>query len=258
MAEVHAVERADRDGPRAGSRSSAGARATFIVERCERLVGGDDPLRVRICHVEGPDVRAPQAHAVPAERLGDGPDVAARAETHRQPRNRRLVPHELELVDARPAHGHLHGDASAVELVRALTADLHRRRGGNLQVDLAAERLEALEELGFGRGIVLLDDLTLGVPGRSHPGQVDRSLVPLRNANEALRLLRERAEQDEQEAGRKRVECPGVAGPRARLLPDVADDREGRRACGLVEEDEPAGSRRAFTRHLATRRTRVG
>src|SRR5262245_12294094 len=203
-------------------------------------------------------MRPAEADAVAAERFRYRAHVAARAQPHRERRDRLLVLLELELVDRRPPCRHLDRHAAAMEPVRALAADLGRRGSGDLELDLAAERIELRVEVEELRRLVLVDDVALGIAGGCRPREVDRGLVALLEPHEPLRLLREAPEQHEQEPGRERVERPGVTSPRAGPLAELTHDRERRRAGGLVVEDEARGRRGASTRHYGLRRTLSG
>ena len=162
---------------------------------------------------------------------------------HPQVRDPAVVVDQFELVHGRAPNGHVHLHPTPHELVRALAADLDRRRGRDLQVDLAAERGDALLELLLRRWVVLLDDLALGIPGGRRGREVHSRLVLLRQPHELLRLLGESAEQDEQQARGEGVERAGVARPRAGSVAQVADDRERRGAGRLVDEHRPLGVR---------------
>src|SRR5919108_4083842 len=175
-----------------------------------------------------------------AKGLGDGTHVAAGAHLEAELRERPVVLEELELVHRRPAHGHVDRDTSAMELVGALSADLDRGGGGDLQIDLAAERFEAREELGLRRRLVLVERFALRVARRGDCREIDLRLVALAQADELPRLLREGAEQEEQEPGREGIERARVAGAGAGAVAEVADDRERRRPSRLVVEHEPA------------------
>src|SRR5690348_2162161 len=87
------------------------------------------------------------------------PGADASVERHRLARIR----DDVERVHRRPAYRHLHLDAPPCELVRALTADLHRGRGGDRQLDLTAEVLEPCAKLGLADRHRALDDLPLRI-----------------------------------------------------------------------------------------------
>src|SRR4029079_10193065 len=116
-------------------------------------------------------------------------------------------------------------------------SDLDCGRSRDFELDLAAERVEPGLEVEERRRIVLLDDFALRIPGGRRLREIDSGLVPFLEPDESLRLLREAAEQDEQEPGRERVERPRVPGPSAGLLAQLADDCERRGAGRLVVED---------------------
>jgi hypothetical protein len=125
-----------------------------------------------------------------------------------------------------------------MECVCALPADLHGRDSGNGQFDGASKAVESNLQVVLGGRLVVIDPLALDVAGRRLRGEVDLGLVPLRQADE-LRLQPGRgARQEKQEPGRERVECPRMPRPGPRLPPQCSDDRERRRAGGLVDEDD--------------------
>ena len=124
-----------------------------------------------------------------AQRLGDRAHVAAGADVDREPGDTAVVVEELERVHRRPTHRHLDLDASAVQLVRALAADLHRRGCRDAQVDLAAQRVDPRLELARGQRLVLVDDLAFGIAGRGGPREVDCRLVALGDARRSAAPL---------------------------------------------------------------------
>src|SRR4029077_8256765 len=101
---------------------------------------------------ERSDLRPAQGRAMPDQRDGKRPDIGPGAhvgvERHRLARIR----DDVERVHRRPAYRHLHLDAATRELVRTLTADLHRRRGWDRQLDLPPEALEACPQLVLAGG----------------------------------------------------------------------------------------------------------
>src|SRR5205085_3557327 len=126
-------------------------------------------------------------------------------------------------------------DAAPREAVRALTADLHRRRGGDRQLDLAAEARERPFELALRRHPVLRQQLALRVAGRRRPCQVDVGDVALVQTDEAWSQSSCRTGQLYQKASGERVEGPGVPGARAGPPPQLAYERERRASCRLVD-----------------------
>ena len=241
MAQVDAVERPERDDARDGL-EPIDARVTFISRARRGRRRRDDPLGIGIRDVEGPDVGASQAHAMAAERFRHRAHVPARAEAHGEARDRLLVVDELELVDGCLPRRHLDGDALPVELVRALAADLDRRGSGDLQVDLAAEAFEQPRELGLRRRSVLLDDVPFGIARRGQPRKVDRGLVALREADEALGLLRDdpsRTSRSPVANGSSVPAWPARAPVLSRMSRTIAND-EG--PAGLSKRTSPLGS----------------
>ena len=175
VAEMHTVERPDRDRARAhgelagragdvhaallrsarpcastparivsGTRSSASCGRRASASLTGRSTASVDVRR--LLDAERPDRGPAQRRAVPAERLGDRPDVGARADVQRQPHALARIRDHVERVHERTPHGHLDDDAPARELVRPLAADLHRRRRGDRQLHLTAEALERFLE----------------------------------------------------------------------------------------------------------------
>src|SRR5215218_10265043 len=256
--------RADQavDGPRDGDELAAGERADETVSFSGNRATGTQRGRSVGCDLERRQERqrvrrrphtrrigvldaerayggASQRPTVPAERVRDRAHVRPRADVRAQGGDAVLVPDELQRVNRRAAKRHLHRDTAPREPVRALAADLHRRRRRDPQFDLAAERSQPRLELVTRRRLVLLDDLALWIAGGRARPQVDRGLVALVEPDQVLHQPRRSAEQDEQEAARERVERPRVPRPRAGAIPDLADDRERRRARRLVDQHEP-------------------
>jgi hypothetical protein len=128
-----------------------------------------------------------------------------------------------------------------VQLVRTLASDLDRRGGRDRQLDLAPHSFEPkLELVRVGR-LELLDHFALRVAGGGSRREVDLRQVPLVEADEAVLLLREPAQQHEQEPRREGIERPGMARPCPGSLAEIADEGEGRRARRLVHENQPGG-----------------
>ena len=194
--------------------------------------------------------------AVTAERVRDRADVRPRGDVQLEPRDAVRVPASVELVDVHRAHRHLDGDAAAVERVRALAVDLHRRRGRDREVDRAAQAVERRLELVARRRVVLVDALALDVAGRRARRQVDLRHVALRQPDEPRLQPRRRAREEQQEPGRERIERPRVPGPRPGPPPHRGDDRERRRPGGLVDEDDPARRAARAAASTAPRPTR--
>src|SRR5581483_1563034 len=194
----------------------------------------------------------PQAAAVATQHVGDRADVCAGGNEELEQRDAARVLPQLELAHERATAGHVHRGPAAGEPVGPLAADLHRRGGRDGQLDLAAQTVEPPLELGAARRLGLLDDLALGVAGRCACRQVDGGHVALVESDEVLGKPGRRAEQDEQQPSRKRVERPGVPRARARPLAQLPDDRERRGPGRLVDEHEPCRSERAL--HRGSRR----
>ena len=96
---------------------------------------------------------------------------------------------------------------------------------------------------------MLVETLAVQVAGRGANGEVDLGPVALGQPDEVLLESRGRTGQEQEQPGRERIESPGVSRARARSPPGRRDDRERRRAGGLVDEDDPARMLRA-RRHV--------
>jgi hypothetical protein len=81
---------------------------------------------IRVLHAERPNLGPAQARAVPAERLGDRPDVRPGAHEEVEGCGIPVELDQTELPHRRAAHRHLHHDATPVELVRPFACDLDR------------------------------------------------------------------------------------------------------------------------------------
>src|SRR3990172_10988530 len=119
-----------------------------------------------------------------AEGVRDRPHVRARADQQVERDDAVGIGDDFERVHARPPYGHLDRDALAMEPVGALAADLHRRGGGDRQLDLTAEVRELFLELLPGRRRALLHDLALRVAGRGTAAKIDRGAVALVQSDE--------------------------------------------------------------------------
>ena len=151
----------------------------------------------------------------------------------------------------RPPQRHLDLHPPPVQLVRTLAGDLHSRRGRHGKLDLAAQEIEVERP----RRIVPLDDVSLRVAGRRRRGQVDRRQVALVEADEPRRELRRPPGEQQEQPGRERIERARVSCARAGDAPDLRDDRERRRAGGLVDERD-AGRVKRSRGHVAPRTRR--
>src|SRR5439155_17879964 len=107
-----------------------------------------------------------QRLAVPAEQILYRADVGAGADAQVQPDDSVQVLDHVELLDPRAPHRHLHDLTAPVQPVRALACDLHRRGGGDGQLDVAPQLGELPVELGAVRRLALLDDVALRIAGR--------------------------------------------------------------------------------------------
>ena len=194
---------------------------------------------------ERPDLRSPQRAAVPAERARDRPHVGAGADAHVERDHVVCIRDDVERVDRRAPQGHLDLDAAPCEPVCALPADLHRGRRGDRQLDLAAEAREPALELRLARRLELLDDRALRIAGRGPRRQVDVGEIALVQADEAWGDLSCPSGQQQEQAGRERVECPRMTCPRTGHAADLRDDCEGRRTRGLVDQRDARGLKRS-------------
>src|SRR5207244_6518878 len=96
-----------------------------------------------------------------------------------------VIRDDVERADERTPQGHLDADTPTREPVRPLAADLHRRRGGDRQLDLAPEGRERRVHLLPRRRVVPLDDLPLRVAGRRRRRQLDVGDIALVPSYEA-------------------------------------------------------------------------
>ena len=172
---------------RARSRSTLTirARARRLPDPFERLLRRDHPLRIGLVDSERPDFRPPQRRAVPAERLGDRPDIGSRADPQVEPDNAVAIGDDVERVHPGAPQRHLDAIAAPVQPVGPLAADLDRRGSRDRQLDLAAEAREPPLELLLVRRLQALDDLALAVAGRRARREVDLRDVALVEPDEA-------------------------------------------------------------------------
>ena len=171
-----------------GWRSTCAGACAILIVSVERrpdrdprqcLLRVDDPLGIGLVDGERADLEPAQRPAVAAERVGDRAHVGSRRDTQVQRHDTRRVREQIERLDPRAPHRHLDLHTLAVEAVRALAADLHRRRRRDPQLDVAAEAVERTVELARARRRVLVDDVSLRVAGRRSSRQVDLGEVAL-------------------------------------------------------------------------------
>ena len=165
--------------------SSSSLLARRLTDPLERFVGRHEPFRIGLVDRERPHLRAPKGRAVAPQRLGDRTNVGAGTDTEIERGDAVSISDDVERVDARPAQRHLHLDTAPVQAIGALAADLDRRCGRDRQLNLAAEAREPSFELLFARRVQALDDVTLGIAGRSAGRQVDLREVALVESHEA-------------------------------------------------------------------------
>ena len=173
---------------------------------------------------------------MPAESLGDRPDVRPGADVQLEPHGGSRIRDDVERVDLRAPQRHLHGDAAPGQLVCALTADPDGRGGRDRQLDLTAEAPECGVELVPRGRRVRLAPLALRVAGGGRRRQVDVGDVALVQPDEAWSQSSCRTGQQNEQPGRGRVERAGVTRPRAGPPPQRGDERERRRPGRLVGE----------------------
>ena len=186
--------------------------------------------------LNGPTSSRRSVRQCPPSASGDRPNVRPRADAQVEARNSVRIRDDVERVDLRTPQGHVHLHTAPRQPVGALAADLHRRGGGDRQLDLTAEGLEAFLQHGGRWRLVPLGDLALRVAGRGRRREVDVRDVSLVQSDEARLQLSCPPGQHQQETGRKRIERPRVARARARSSPQVGDHLERRRSRRLVDE----------------------
>ena len=233
--------RSSSSSARAGRCGSASAADRY---QCPKRVGRDLLGRAGVGDVEAPHPRSPQLQAVGAgagrraEVGGDLADVGAlRAlDGDRRPLRAGVEPLDVQAVDRDAARRRGDGLAAAHAHVGALAVDLDRRGGGNGLDDLAAQGLgrrphRARIDGGPGRR-----DLALRIErGRDRPELHHRG-VALVDAREVGGQARRPAGDDQQQAGRERVERAGVAQLAAERRAQPAQDRERGRSRRLVDQ----------------------
>ena len=134
-----------------------------------------DPLRIGILDPKGAHLGAPEAPAVPAQGIRDRADIRARTDAEVERHDLTCIRDDVQLIDPRPPHRHLQGDAATGQPVRALTPDLYGRDGGDRQLHaLRGGRSSRACSSSFGRNVPLpRSSLPPGSPSRSGDG--DRS-----------------------------------------------------------------------------------
>ena len=167
----------------------AASSASSTLASLSRHAGHERVRRDSVGDRERPDLRATQRDAVTAERVGDRADVCPRAHGEIERDDAIAIREEVERVDGRPPQRHLDLHPAPRELVRALAVDLHRRRGGDRQLDLAAKRLEARSELVVRRQLLARDDLSLRIAGGGTSREIDFRDVSLVQPDEPRRDL---------------------------------------------------------------------
>jgi hypothetical protein len=164
-------------------------------------------LLVGVLDEKRADRRSPKLEAVAAEDVGDRPDVRPARDVERKLEVGRLKPEDGEIVHGGAPPGHLDGDAAPMEAVSALAADLDGRGEWNLQVELAAERLERV-----ARGDLRpLDLFALDVAGRRADAEPNQSHVTLVEGGEVPREAGGAPEEADEEPGGEGVERSRVA-----------------------------------------------
>ena len=232
-----------RRSPSPTATPCAARRASSPVEQqrrheAQRVRQRDEPRRVGVGDRERPDRRAPQLGAVRVAEVGDQrAHVRAGRALDRERRAVVLAPQLLEAVD---------GDRPLVEhdllprpraLVGALAVDLDRAVGRRALQQLAGRQLRRV-----GRHAPGLDDLALGVAGRRRRAEPRDRLIGLRQRHEVALDARRAPDEDEQQAGRERVERAGVPDPPpAVLAAHGRDDVVRGLARGLVDEQDAVG-----------------
>ena len=181
--EPPAADEPDRAGPGPLDRTAAsnerllGLRELERGQERKRLERREHGLLIGIVDREASDGRAPQRHAMPAERVGDRAHVRAAADVQLELDVEPVATPEADVVHRARPHGHLDRDAAPVEAVGALAADLHGRGRRHAELDPAREgperRIEVVRDTG------LLDDLALGIAGGRATAEADLGHVAL-------------------------------------------------------------------------------
>ena len=153
----------------------------------ERLVDVEDPARRRPPRPR--TARPPGGAASGSVRRARRRSIARRFPTDAQIERRRRRPRSATRssdVDPRAPDGHLHLDPLAVQAVRALAVDLHRRRGRDRQLDLAAQSCRARASSSSpARGVVRSITSPSGSPVDVRARQIDLGDVALVETDEA-------------------------------------------------------------------------
>ena len=168
IATARGAARAPRAAARRSRRVPAAGRRARARRRGPRRGRARAP---RPAAARAPPTRAAGLGSTSASSTSNGPTSVRRSvvqwppsasaiDAHVRPRaDAQLESHDVSPVYAMTSSactierrsGHLHLDAPPREPVRALTADLHRRRGGDRQLHLAAEALERRSSSGSCR-----------------------------------------------------------------------------------------------------------
>jgi len=126
---------------------------------------------------------------MPAKLDRKRPDVRPGADADVERHRFARIRNDVERVHGRAAYRHRHLDATPRKLVRALTADLHRGRGRDRQLDLTTEELEPFRKLVLAGSGVTRHDLPFRIAGGGAAGEIDLGEVALVQADEAWREL---------------------------------------------------------------------
>ena len=264
---VHAVERPDRDrtprlrqsgGSRATSRAhpgrAASTRASTSASASSRSAVNASGAPRRRPRTARPPFAAASRSARRARR--ERPDVRPGADADIERDALARIRDDVERVAPSSDARHLHLDAAPREPVRALTADLHRGRGGDRQLDLAAEAPRAVRPARLARRLLASTTSPSGSPVEVRAGEIDLGDVALVQADEARGELSCPSGQQQQEPRRERIERSGVTGPRTRQRADLRDDRERRWAARLVDERDARGLKRCAVARCARKSLR--
>ncbi len=199
----------------------------------QRVVEADQALLVGVGDVEAADVGAPQLDAVRVVQVGDQrAHVGARRALDREGRELVVARELLEAGDLDLALGDLDDLAGAGAGVGALAVDLDRGVDRRALGDAAGRQRERL------LGHLPRRDLALRVAGRRRVAEPRDGLVALGQLHQEALDPRPAADEDEQQAGRERVQRARVADLHALAQPPphLRDDVVRRHPWGLVDE----------------------